>query len=129
MDARGDGYGAERLDCRVPWRHASNTVEGAAVLSQLQSLASVGQDISAGGDNGHRQRHQPPEQADDGLTGLVAAAMWGSDEDDRRDEGQRMDEQRLPQQRLGLRLQVQLIQWPVADRVPKLRPGLDGDQL
>jgi len=29
-----------------------------------------------------------------------------------------MDEQRLPQQRLGLRLQVQLIQWPVADRVP-----------
>ena len=77
----------------------------------------------------NRQRHQPAEQADDGQTGLVAAAMRRGDEDHRLDEGQRMDEQRLLQQRLGLRLQVQLIHRPVADRVPEPRAGVDGDQL
>ena len=62
--------------------------------------------VNIGGSAGdsQRQRHQPGEQVADGQAGLVAAAVRRRDEHHRLNERQRMDEQRLPQQRLGFRL-------------------------
>ena len=125
MDAGRNRDLAQCLDRRVAGRHAAEAVEGPI----LQRVPRIGQHVGGCAGDGQWQRHQPREQADDRQTGLVAATMGGGHEDHRLDEGKMMDEQRLLQQRRRFRLQVQLVHRLFADRVPKLRAGVDRDQL